>query len=154
MTAHYLAAEVGRPEQYVTIYSGMEVEPFLNPPKPRETVRRELGFLPEDIVVGKVARLFHFKGHDDVIAAAKTVCAENPRIKFLFVGDGILRESFAQNIAAAGSDRAVHVHRLGSARSRARTVGGNGHCGPRQFKRRFGEGAAASTDLGQTHRDL
>ena len=102
MTAHYLAANVGRPEQYITIYSGMEVEPFLHPPQDRETVRRELGFEPEDIVVGKVARLFHLKGHDDVIAAAKTVCAENPRIKFLFVGDGILRETFEKDIAAAG----------------------------------------------------
>ncbi|MCA9069117.1 MAG: glycosyltransferase family 4 protein [Planctomycetaceae bacterium] len=102
MTAHYLAAGVGRPEQYITIYSGMEVEPFLMPPKPRETVRQELGLAPDDIVVGKVARLFHLKGHDDVITAAKTVCAENPRIKFLFVGDGILRETFEKDIAAAG----------------------------------------------------
>lgn len=102
MTAHYLAAGVGRPEQYVTIYSGMEVEPFLNPPKPRESVRQELGFQSEDIVVGKVARLFHLKGHEDVIAAGKIVCAENPRIKFLFVGDGILREQFEREIAIAG----------------------------------------------------
>ena len=102
MTAHYLAAKVGRPEQYITIYSGMEVEPFLNPPQDRETVRRTLGFEPEDIVVGKVARLFHLKGHDDVIAAAKTVCAENPKIKFLFVGDGILREVYQKDIADAG----------------------------------------------------
>jgi glycosyltransferase involved in cell wall biosynthesis len=102
MTAHYLAAQVGRPEQYITIYSGMEVEPFLNPPNPRETVRRELGFDSDDIVVGKVTRLFHLKGHDDVIAAARNVCAENPRIKFLFVGDGILREAFERDIAAAG----------------------------------------------------
>lgn len=102
MTAHYLAAGVGQPEQYITIYSGMEVEPFLTPPKPRDTVRKELGFEPEDIVVGKVARLFFLKGHDDVITAAKTVCSENPRIKFLFVGDGILRETFEKDIAAAG----------------------------------------------------
>jgi glycosyltransferase involved in cell wall biosynthesis len=102
MTAHYLAANVGRPEQYITIYSGMEVEPFLHPPKPRDEVRNELGFGSDDIVVGKVARLFHLKGHDDVIAAAKVVCQENPRIKFLFVGDGILRESFEREIASVG----------------------------------------------------
>ncbi len=86
----------------------MEVEPFLNPPQDRETVRRDLGFEPEDIVIGKVARLFHLKGHDDVIAAAKIVCAENPKIKFLFVGDGILREAYQKDIAAAGlSERFV-----------------------------------------------
>jgi glycosyltransferase involved in cell wall biosynthesis len=60
-----------------------------------------LGFQPEDIVVGKVARLFHLKGHDDVLAAAKVVCAENDRIKFLFVGDGILRDPLERDIAQA-----------------------------------------------------
>ena len=33
MTEQYLAAGVGRPGQYHTVYSGMEVEPFLNPPR-------------------------------------------------------------------------------------------------------------------------
>ena len=32
MTAQALAAGVGRPEQYRTVYSGMDVEAFLNPP--------------------------------------------------------------------------------------------------------------------------
>ena len=40
MTRASLAADIGRPEQYVTVYSGMDVEPFLNPPTPREQVRR------------------------------------------------------------------------------------------------------------------
>ena len=43
MTEQYLAAGVGRPEQYQTVYSGMDVEAFLNPPRPRDEVRRELG---------------------------------------------------------------------------------------------------------------
>jgi hypothetical protein len=36
-----------------------------------DEVRRELGFSPEQIVVGKVARLFELKGHADVIEAAR-----------------------------------------------------------------------------------
>ena len=35
MTDQALAAGVGRPEQYLTVYSGMEVEAFLNPPRSR-----------------------------------------------------------------------------------------------------------------------
>ena len=31
-----LAGHIGRPEQYVTVYSGMETAPFLNPPMPLE----------------------------------------------------------------------------------------------------------------------
>lgn len=108
MTNHYLAANVGRPEQYVTIYSGMEVEPFLTPPKPREQVREELGFGPDDVVVGKIARLFHLKGHDDIVAAAAKVCDRFPNLKFLFVGDGILQDDIRRQIAAAGlTDRFV-----------------------------------------------
>lgn len=102
MTRQYLAAGVGRPEQYVTISSGMEVEPFLDPPRPREEVRRELGFAPEQVVVGKIARLFHLKGHADVIRAARTVVARHPNTRFLFVGDGLLRDSLKSQIAEAG----------------------------------------------------
>lgn len=105
MTRQYLAAGVGRPEQYVTISSGMEVEPFLNAPRPREVVRSELGLAPGDIVVGKIARLFHLKGHADVIEAARPVIARHPNVKFLFVGDGLLRETLKAQIAAAGLER-------------------------------------------------
>jgi glycosyltransferase involved in cell wall biosynthesis len=102
MTDHYVAAGIAPREKFTTIYSGMEVEPFLNSPRPREQVREELGFTPDDIVIGKVARLFHLKGHEYVIRAAEKVVAANPRVKFLFVGDGILREKFEAEIARAG----------------------------------------------------
>lgn len=102
MTDQYVAAGVAPREKFVTVYSGMEVEPFLNPPRPRENVRRELGFAADEIVVGKVARLFHLKGHEYVIAAAREVIARNPRVRFLFVGDGLLKSRLEQQIAEAG----------------------------------------------------
>jgi glycosyltransferase involved in cell wall biosynthesis len=80
----------------------MEVEPFLNPPRPREDVRRELGLAPEHVVITKVARLFHLKGHECVISAAGRVAKEHPNIRFLFVGDGILREQLRSQIEQAG----------------------------------------------------
>jgi glycosyltransferase involved in cell wall biosynthesis len=102
MTDQYVKAGIAPRERFVTIYSGMEVEPFLNPPRPREDVRRELGFGPEHVVVTKVARLFHLKGHECVIAAARRVAQEHPQVRFLFVGDGILREEFRSQIEQAG----------------------------------------------------
>lgn len=102
MTDQYVAAGVASRGKFVTIYSGMEVEPFLNPPRSREAVRRELGFEPQHIVVGKVARLFELKGHEYVIDAARTAVASNTNLRFLFVGDGLLRNELEGRIAAAG----------------------------------------------------
>lgn len=102
MTSQYVAAGIAPPEKFVTVYSGMDVDPFLNPPRPRNAVRRELGFQPGDIVVAKIARLFELKGHDDIITAAASVARVNPHVRFLFVGDGILRETLQQQISQAG----------------------------------------------------
>jgi glycosyltransferase involved in cell wall biosynthesis len=92
MTEQALAAGVGRPEQYRTVYSGMDVDAFLNPPRPRDEVRRELGLDDGEVAFGTVARLFERKGHDDILAAAPGVLKADPRVRFVFIGDGILRD--------------------------------------------------------------
>ena len=108
MTSQYVAAGVAPRDKFVTVYSGMEVEPFLNLARPRVEVRGELGFGPEHVVVGKVARLFELKGHEYVIEAARVVVAQNPHVRFLFVGDGVLRAALEEQISRAGlSERFV-----------------------------------------------
>ena len=102
MTDHYVAAGMSPREKYVTIYSGMKVDQFLNPPRSRDTIRAELGLNEDHLVVGKVARLFHLKGHEYVIRAARRIASDCPEIRFLFVGDGILRGTFETEIAKAG----------------------------------------------------
>lgn len=102
MTDLMVNAKVAPREKFTTIYSGMEVEPFLESAKHREATRRELGFKDDEIVIGKIARLFHLKGHDDVIEAAKAVVREQPKARFLFVGDGILRGDLQAKIDSAG----------------------------------------------------
>lgn len=98
----YLAEGIGTRAKYVTIYSGFDVEPFLNPPATREALRQRFGFMEEHVVVGKIGRLFHLKGHEFLIEAAKQVITQNKYVRFLFVGDGILRKDFESNIASAG----------------------------------------------------
>jgi glycosyltransferase involved in cell wall biosynthesis len=83
----------------------MEVEPFLQADRDRHTTRAELGWDESHVVVGKIARLFHLKGHGYVIEAARQVIARCPQVRFLFVGDGILRAQFQQQIADSGLDR-------------------------------------------------
>jgi glycosyltransferase involved in cell wall biosynthesis len=93
-----LAAGIGRPDQYVTVYSGMETAPFLNPPVPREIVRQQLGLSDDHVGVGTIARLFQLKGHDDLLDLAPALCARWPNLRFLWVGDGLLRESFERRM--------------------------------------------------------
>lgn len=102
MADQLVAAGVAPREKFTTVASGMDVEPFLDADKHRDAVRRRFGFIDDDVVIGKIARLFHLKGHDDLIAAAGRVVAANPHVKFLLVGDGILRDEHERAIAAAG----------------------------------------------------
>lgn len=89
-----LAAGVGRPEMYRTVYSGMEVDAFLDPSpgRGRRAARQALGFDDDHVVFATVARLFELKGHDDILDIAPEVLREAPRARFLFVGDGVWRE--------------------------------------------------------------
>lgn len=105
MTDHAVAARIAPREKFTTIYSGMEVEPLLHPPRPRAEVRRELGLAEEDIAALKIARLFEHKGHDDVIDAAAAVVTAQPRVRFVFVGGGIWRDRLQQRIDSAGLGR-------------------------------------------------
>ncbi|MBI2921122.1 MAG: glycosyltransferase family 4 protein [Planctomycetes bacterium] len=100
-----LAAGVGRPGQYVRVWSGMEVEPFLNLRKPREEIRRALGLPADALVCCKVARLFELKGHDFVLEAAAQA---DPRVHYLFVGDGLWRDRLARKAASLGLSDRIH----------------------------------------------
>ncbi|TAL07194.1 MAG: glycosyltransferase family 1 protein [Verrucomicrobia bacterium] len=104
MRDQYLAAGIGRPEQYTRIFSGFALEPFLaarNDP----LLRSRYGLKPEDIVIGKIARLFELKGHDDLFAVAPEVVKANPAIRFLLVGDGEWRGRFEQMARNSGLEK-------------------------------------------------
>ena len=102
MTDLMVSAGVAPREKFTTIYSGMEVEPFLQSHQHRQRIRHELGYADEHVVIGKIARLFHLKGHEYVIQAATAVIRQNPRVRFLFIGDGILADTLKRQIAAEG----------------------------------------------------
>lgn len=107
MTDLMVHANVAPREMFTTIYSGMEVEPFLNSHELRQNVRAELGYSAEHIVIGKVARLFHLKGHQDILSIARQLLENEPRVRFLFVGDGILRSTLEAEIERQGLQHAV-----------------------------------------------
>lgn len=105
MTDLMVDAGVAPRDKFTTIHSGMDVQPFLDAAKHRAEVRAKYGFADDEIVIGKIARLFHLKGHEDLVTAAVDVVAANPNVRFLLVGDGILRESLVRRIESLGLAR-------------------------------------------------
>ena len=102
MTDLLVNAQIADRSKFVTIYSGMDTQPFLLANQKRLQVRQRLGVAPEEILVGKIARLFHLKGHPYLLEAARKVVDQNPKVRFLLVGDGILRDSLTNSINAMG----------------------------------------------------
>jgi glycosyltransferase involved in cell wall biosynthesis len=108
MTDLMVDAKIAPREKFTTIYSGMETEQFINSEQFRQKTRERFGINENDIVVGKIARLFHLKGHTYLISAAESVLREVPAVKFMFVGDGILMEEFRREVELRGiSDRFI-----------------------------------------------
>jgi glycosyltransferase involved in cell wall biosynthesis len=97
-----LALGIGRPERYAVIRSGIDFEQYRSPSRPRDEVRRELGFTARHVVVGTLACLKPQKAPLDFIAAAAAAHAENDRLRFFIAGDGELRPRIESRIAGLG----------------------------------------------------
>ena len=106
MKQQYLAAGIGRAEQYSTIFSGFDLAPFLSATNDLH-LRARLGLKADDVVIGKVARLFQLKGHDDLLTVAPQLVQSSPRVKFLLVGDGLWRDRIESKVKALGLEKQV-----------------------------------------------
>lgn len=104
MVRQYLAAGIGQPRQYTTIFSGFNLTPFLSATNDPQ-LRARLGIAAGDIVIGKIARLFKLKGHDDLFSIAPALIQKCPQIKFLLVGDGAWRQRFENQARAPGLEK-------------------------------------------------
>jgi len=88
-------------EKYSVVYSGMEINKFLNS-KPEPELRQQLG-IPENVkVIGAVARLFPQKGYEYFIPAAGKIVEKYPDTHFLIVGNGTMREAMDRQLKAMG----------------------------------------------------
>lgn len=101
MTKQYLAAGIGRSAIYTKIFSGFPLEPFSNATN-NPVLRAKCGIDSSAVVIGKIARLFKLKGHDDLFAVAPDLIRRFPHVKFLLVGDGPWRDRFEARVRASG----------------------------------------------------
>ena len=108
MTDQALAARIGRPEQFQTIYSGMELGPYLDADDDRCATRESFRLTDNHIVIGTVARLAELKGHDDLLDALGRSMQRDPRLRLLWVGDGWWRERLTRRAQKMGlADRII-----------------------------------------------
>lgn len=87
-----LRLKIGRAEQYITIHDGIEIEKFKKVNIDIEEKKQEFGIKQGELVVGVVSKLWEGKGHRDILKAAKGVIKKIPNVRFMFVGEGYLRE--------------------------------------------------------------
>ena len=104
MTTQALAAGIGKPEQFVTAYSAIEEDDFLEPigEQRRKDFRRKYGIGEDSIVLITIARLFMLKGHKYIIESARELSKRFENAVWLFVGDGNLSDNFKEQVRQLG----------------------------------------------------
>ena len=101
--ASYLAARVPA-HKLAVVHNGIHVRPAQ---ADRETTLARMGVPLDSEVVINVARLAPQKGHELLIAAIPAALAARPKARFLWVGEGPLRDELAARLRAAGLESRV-----------------------------------------------
>jgi glycosyltransferase involved in cell wall biosynthesis len=104
-----LRAGIGRSSQYEVVRSGIDRELYRAPTKPRDVLRRELGYGSGDFVVGTIANMKPQKAPVDFAATAATAYALNPSMRFFFAGDGEQMPDVRRRVEADGLQGAVKL---------------------------------------------
>ncbi len=97
-----IEAGIAPADRFSTIYSGMELDWFLKADVDPLAVRREFGIPDDALVVGKIARLFPLKGHDQLLDAAPAIVKQHPTVRFFLIGDGILQDHLRNRARSLG----------------------------------------------------
>jgi len=99
------------------VYNGVDLDKF-KPGRGEPEIRKQWGIGENDLLIGMVANLIHYKGHLEVLDAAAQLKPEFPNVKFVFVGrDGGMQEQIEEkrktlnlenSVILAGSCKDVH----------------------------------------------
>ncbi len=90
-----LDKHIGRENKYTLIRYGIDYTEFS---LKDQTIRKELGLDTNDLIVGMVSCFKPQKSPQDFIKLAFLINKVSPNVKFLLVGDGILRRSIERSI--------------------------------------------------------
>lgn len=97
---------IGRPEEFETIPLGIDIEALAATGSQREVFRREMAASADELLVGFVGRLTEIKNLSMLIEvivlySLQSATAE-PKLKFVIVGDGHLRQDLESQASARG----------------------------------------------------
>lgn len=84
----HLRENIGRPDQFTVIFSGIDLAPFEDAIRRRDATRSALGIEPGHILVGAVGRLEPVKGFMHFVAAAHRIAESMPECRFIIAGQG------------------------------------------------------------------
>ncbi|HIJ75078.1 MAG TPA: glycosyltransferase family 4 protein [Candidatus Hydrogenedentes bacterium] len=98
----HLAEGIGRREQYVSIFSGVDFDGYDAARARRQEVRRGLGCPRHAFLVGGIGRLEPIKGFSYFVTAAQSIAAALPETRFVLAGDGSLGRELRAQAAALG----------------------------------------------------
>ena len=73
----------------------------------KENLRKKYSVLPENIIVGIVARLEEVKNHQLFLKSARICLDKNPDLRFLIVGTGSMEDNLKETAKALGIDDKV-----------------------------------------------
>ena len=109
MTTQARAADIGRDEQFVTAYSAIDEDSFLEPidEQQRKEFWQKYGIAEDAVVLVTIARLFMLKGHKYIIESAKELSKRFANAVWLFVGDGNLAGRFKEKVRQLGLEEKI-----------------------------------------------
>ncbi len=89
-------------DKILSLPTGVDLTRFRPEEADAKALRREIGVGENAPLIGNVAVLRSWKGHDDFLDAAKIIRAQRPDAQFVIAGDGPQRERLAQRIRQEG----------------------------------------------------
>jgi glycosyltransferase involved in cell wall biosynthesis len=96
------AVRIGTGDQFTVIRSGFDVDQFTQSGPLRARFRGRYGLNDGEIAIGTISRLADLKGHKYILQMGAELCARYPQVKFVFIGDGELRNQLQQQAEHLG----------------------------------------------------
>lgn len=111
----FILENEGAPAEKVTlVHNGIPPEQFTRrSAKVMDEMRNNYGIQGDSLVIGTVARMIGWKGHDHIIGAAKRFVLDHPNALFLFCGQGEREQHLRRSVLDAGlQDHIVFTGRI------------------------------------------